>query len=210
MTRPISFCFAATLAIVAAVADCTSSSPKDNAESRSKAAQTNAQLGMTYLHQGNLAAARDRIDKAIEQDPRTSETQMAAGFLYDRLGDDRKAQSHYDHAVRLADGNPEVLNNAAVFYCRKGDKKKGEKLVLEAAGNAMYRTPAATPLSSVTRKNPMSPVARTCVPPQSSRLKSGTETTRTRSPYFSPKSAIAPPAIASSVERTLVCTGVLR
>ena len=143
MTRPVSFGFAATLAIVAAVAACTSSSPKINAESRSKAAQTNAQLGMTYLHQGNLAAARDRIDKAIEQDPRTSETQMAAGFLYDRLGDDRKAQSHYDQAVRLADGNPEVLNNAAVFYCRKGDKKRGEKLFLEAAGNAMYRTPAA-------------------------------------------------------------------
>ena len=143
MRRPVSICVAATLAIVAAVAACTSGSPKDNADSRSKAAQTNAQLGMTYLHQGNLAAARDRIDKAIEQDPRTSETQMAAGFLYDRLGDDRKAQSHYDQAVRLADGNPEVLNNAAVFYCRKGDKKRGEKLFLEAAGNAMYRTPAA-------------------------------------------------------------------
>ena len=69
MTRPVSSCFAATLAIVAAVAACTSSSPKVNAESRSKAAQTNAQLGMTYLHQGNLAAARDRIDKAHRAGP---------------------------------------------------------------------------------------------------------------------------------------------
>ncbi len=68
---------------------------------------------------------------------------MAAGFLYDRIGDDRKAQTHYDQAVKLADGNPDVLNNAAVFYCRKGDKKRGEKLFLEAANNAMYRTPAA-------------------------------------------------------------------
>ena len=56
----------------------------------------------------------------------------------------------------------------------------------------------------------MSPVARTCVPPHSSTLKPGIDTTRTRSPYFSPKSAIAPAAIASSVERTSVCTGVLR
>ena len=38
----------------------------------------------------------------------------------------------------------------------------------------------------------MSPVARTCVPPHSSMLKPGIDTTRTRSPYFSPNSAIAP------------------
>ncbi len=73
----------------------------------------------------------------------------------------------------------------------------------------MRRTPDATPVSSVMRKSPMSPVAFTWVPPQSSMLKPGIDTTRTRSPYFSPKSAMAPPAIASSVERTSVSTGVL-
>jgi type IV pilus assembly protein PilF len=131
-----------TLVLASAIGGCVSA-PEDSAESRTKAAETNAQLGMTYLRQGNLSAARDRIEKALGQNPRTPETQMAAGFLYDRLGEDRKAQSHYDQAVKLANGNPDVLNNAAVFYCRKGDKKRGEKLFLEAAANAMYRTPAA-------------------------------------------------------------------
>jgi type IV pilus assembly protein PilF len=134
---------AGALLVFAAAAGCVSSEPKVDAESKTKAAQVNAQLGMTYLRQGNLAAARDRIEKALEQDPRASETQMAAGFLYDRLGEDRKAQSHYDQAVKLDADNPEVLNNAAVFYCRKGDRKRGEKLFLQAANNAMYRTPAA-------------------------------------------------------------------
>jgi hypothetical protein len=46
-------------------------------------------------------------------------------------------------------------------------------------------------------KSPISAVLRTCVPPQSSVEKPGTETTRTTSPYFSPKSAIAPAATAS-------------
>ena len=54
----------------------------------------------------------------------------------------------------------------------------------------------------------MSPVAVTCVPPHSSMLKPGTDTTRTVSPYFSPNSAIAPAAIASSVDFTSVWTGV--
>ena len=74
----------------------------------------------------------------------------------------------------------------------------------------MRRTPAATPLSDAIAKRPMSPVARTCVPPHSSVLKPGTDTTRTLSPYFSPKSAIAPAAIASSVSFTsVVHRGVL-
>jgi type IV pilus assembly protein PilF len=132
----------AVLALACSAGGCVSSS-KPDAESKVKAAEINAQLGMTYLRQGKLEAARDKIEKALEQDPRTAETQMAAGFLYDRLGEDHKAQSHYDQAVRLSDGNPEVLNNAGAFYCRKGDKKRGEKLFLEAAANALYRTPAA-------------------------------------------------------------------
>src|SRR4029453_13220537 len=114
MKRPSWRELATSLAGFAGGTACTGDAPKVDAESKGKAAQVNAQLGMTYLRQGNLAAARDRIEKAVEQDPKKPETQMAAGFLYDRLGDDKKAQAHYDQAVRLADGNPDVLNNAAV------------------------------------------------------------------------------------------------
>src|SRR5687767_5024370 len=56
----------------------------------------------------------------------------------------------------------------------------------------------------------MSPVARTWVPPHNSRLNPGTDTTLTRSPYFSPNSAIAPAAMASSVDRTSVRTATFR
>ena len=73
---------------------------------------------------------------------------------------------------------------------------------------SIRRTPAATPLSEAIANSPMSPVARTWVPPHSSVLKPGTDTTRTLSPYFSPKSAMAPAAIASSVAFTSVVTVV--
>ena len=74
----------------------------------------------------------------------------------------------------------------------------------------MRRTPAATPLSCVIVNRPMSPVARVCVPPHNSTLKPGIVTTRTRSPYFSPNSAIAPDAIAAAVSFTSVVTAALR
>ena len=108
---------------------------------REQAARVNAQLAMTYLRQGDLISARDKIEKALKQNPRTPETQMAAGFVYDRLGQDRKAADHFEQAVKLDRDNADVLNNAAVFECRKGDKKKGVQYFLRAAESPLYRTP---------------------------------------------------------------------
>ena len=57
---------------------------------------------------------------------------------------------------------------------------------------SMRLTPDDTDSSLVTFSNPISPVAAVCVPPHSSVEKpSASFTTRTLSPYFSPKSAMA-------------------
>src|SRR5215217_3832346 len=79
------------------------------------------------------------------------------------------------------------------------------------------RTPAATAPSETTAMTPMSPVRPAWVPPQSSTEKVRLapsppgalpiETTRTSSPYFSPKSARAPDSIASSTPISFVTTG---
>lgn len=116
---------------------------------RKKAAEVNAELAITYMKQGNLAAARDKIDRALEQNPRTAQTQMIAGFVYDRLGEDRKAQQHFEQAVKLGGkDNPDVLNNAGAFQCRKGDRRRGEELFLQAAVSPLYRTPEVAYLNA--------------------------------------------------------------
>ena len=66
---------------------------------------------------------------------------------------------------------------------------------------SMRRTPWAMPVSSVILKKAMSPVRATCVPPQNS-FDSPMVTTRTVSPYFSPKKAIAPAFLASAMGST--------
>jgi type IV pilus assembly protein PilF len=117
-------------------------------EKREQAARINAELAITYMKQGNLQAARDKIDRALKQNPRTADTQMAAGFVYDRLGQDKKAAGHFDQAVKLAEDNPDVLNNAAVYMCRKGDKKRGEAYFLQAAASPLYKTPEVAYLNA--------------------------------------------------------------
>ena len=64
---------------------------------------------------------------------------------------------------------------------------------------SMRRAPEPTEPSERITNGPISAVVRTCVPPQSSRETPSTSTTRTSSPYFSPKSIIAPSFRASSI-----------
>jgi type IV pilus assembly protein PilF len=131
------------LLIVAAIGALSASAlrAEDVKVDKTQAAAVNTELAIAYMREGNLAAARDKIDKALQQNPHTAKTQMAAGFIYDRLGDKRKATSFYDQAVRLSKGDPDVINNAAVYFCRTGNYKRGEQYLLQAAASALYRTP---------------------------------------------------------------------
>jgi len=133
-------------ALVVAAAVLALCAPLEDAQQtqsdREKAAAINAELAITYMKQDNLRAAREKVDRALEQNPRSVEAQMAAGFVYDRLGEDKKAGGHFERAVKLGGkDNPDALNNAAVFQCRKGDKKRGEELFLQAAVSPLYGTP---------------------------------------------------------------------
>jgi type IV pilus assembly protein PilF len=130
------------LLFLAVAVNAAAQEPRMDRKQRDEAAVVNAQLGMEYMRQGDLVAAREKIEKALGQSPNQASVQMAAGFLYDRLGEDAKAQASFEHALKLGKGDPDVLNNFGAFLCRKGDKKRGESYFLEAAASPLYRTPA--------------------------------------------------------------------
>jgi type IV pilus assembly protein PilF len=111
-------------------------------EAIEQAAAVNTELALAYMREGNLKAAREKIDKALQQNSRTPNTQMTAGFIYDRLGDKRKASSHFEQAIRLAGkDNPDVVANAAVYLCMNGERKRGEQYLLQAAASALNQNP---------------------------------------------------------------------
>ena len=73
---------------------------------------------------------------------------------------------------------------------------------------SIRRTPEPIPASEVKRKEPMNAVFPTWDPPHNSTENPGTSTTRTTSPYLSPKSAIAPFAFASSMDISAMARSV--
>jgi type IV pilus assembly protein PilF len=130
---------------LAAVALCACTSqptePGGRTSSPQEAATFNAQLAIEYMRKGDLAAAREKIERALSQDPSNVSVQLTAGLVYDRLGDDKKADERYAAALRLKPDDPEMQNNYGVYLCRKGKPEQGEKLLLKAANNAVYKTP---------------------------------------------------------------------
>jgi type IV pilus assembly protein PilF len=106
-----------------------------------KAAIANMQLAIEYMKLGQLANARECIEKALGEDSSNPDVQMTAGLVYERINEMSKAEHAYDAANRLGKGDPNIANTYAVFLCRTGKTAAGEKLFLEVAVNPLYQTP---------------------------------------------------------------------
>jgi len=127
----VALCLAATPAVAA----------KDPAKTRADAARINARLAVEYMKQGQLATAREKIEKALVQNPKDPSVQFGAGLLYEQLREPDRAERHYRQALRLEPDNPDAQNALGAFLCRNGQATKGEATFMQAAANPLYQTP---------------------------------------------------------------------
>ena len=130
-----------------AVAGCASSNNVSKPQPE-RAAEINLELGVEHLRKGNLQQAKDKIDRALEQNPRYARAHLVAGMLYNRLGDQKQAESHYERAVSLEPKNPEFKNNYAVYLCQQKKYERGQKIALEAGADPLYKTPEVAYLNA--------------------------------------------------------------
>jgi type IV pilus assembly protein PilF len=135
-----------TVLIVAAFsqAGCVSADgrkPLKQADPKETAAKYNIQLGTAYLQQGNYNLARDKLERALKQNPRDPDVHTSLGLLYDRTGDVKGADRHFREALRLAPDKPDLSNNYAIYLCKYGRVEEGVERFTEVAANKYYRTP---------------------------------------------------------------------
>lgn len=112
---------AATLGISACVTEV--SGRKVPEANPTAAAESNMQLGVGYLRQGNLPAAQDKLERAVEQNPKLVEAHLALGLVYERLDDPKEAETSYKRAVQITGDDPDALNAYAAFLCRQGGRR---------------------------------------------------------------------------------------
>jgi type IV pilus assembly protein PilF len=133
---------AAVAAVILAACVSKSSTPLHMANQK-EAAADNVQLGIQYLNQGDLNLAKTKLDRALEEDPGNANVHSARAMLFERMNLLSKADEEFRTALRLAPQDPDVINNYAVYLCQNGRTDEGVKRFLEAAHNALYRTPQA-------------------------------------------------------------------
>jgi type IV pilus assembly protein PilF len=105
------------------------------------AANYNVQLGIGYMNQGNLPVAKDKLDKALEENPHLAAVHTARALLFDRLNKPKEADEEFREALRLGGDDPNIQNSYAVYLCRIGRTDEGVKLFQTVAANRLYRTP---------------------------------------------------------------------
>lgn len=130
------------LAAALLLAACTGTPEAPNTNLR-EAARANVRLGVAYMQQDNLALAKEKLERAEQQDPRSVEVHTALAFLNERLNRPEVAERHYRTAQRLEPGSAEVANNYAVFLCRGGKPDQAIPLFETAARDPLYSTPWA-------------------------------------------------------------------
>lgn len=134
--------FVPGLAAALLLAACASTSDAPNTNLR-EAARANVRLGVAYMQQDNLPLAKEKLERAEQQDPRSVEVHTALAFLNERLNRPEVAERHYRTAQRLEPGSADVANNYAVFLCRGGKPDQAIPLFETAARDPLYSTPWA-------------------------------------------------------------------
>jgi type IV pilus assembly protein PilF len=107
------------------------------------AADSNVKLGVAYMNQGKLDLAKEKLEKAAKQDPKSADAQFALGELYNRLKQPREAERAYRSAMSLAPDKLEIVNGYATFLCTNGQVDRALAEYGKLINNPLYGRQAA-------------------------------------------------------------------
>lgn len=96
-------------------------------EETDDAAMQNYNLGARYYQNGSYDIARERLERAVELDPKLEQAHFMLALTYEQLDNNRLATEHYEEAVRVAPNSYNARNAYAVFLCRQQEYDDAEK-----------------------------------------------------------------------------------
>jgi type IV pilus assembly protein PilF len=101
-------------------------------------AKTNIQLGLVYLEKHNVQQAKERLLRALEEDPKMPEAQYAMAYFLETTGNPQQANIYYLKAIELAPERGDVQNNYGTFLCRHKQYQKAVQHFLLAVQDSKY------------------------------------------------------------------------
>lgn len=123
------------------VACATSSEPVQRKESEpdlERASLINTQLAVGFIQRQQYKTAREKLKKAIRQDPENFNAYKTMAYLYAFLGLTKEAEEKYEKALDINPDDPDLLNSYGAFLCKMGKYGKAQKYFKKAYSNPFY------------------------------------------------------------------------
>jgi len=103
-----------------------------------EAAELNVQLAIGYIQRKQYKPARDKLEKAIKQNPDYLPAYKTLAYLYALLGQSEKAEEKYQEALDLKPENPDLANSYGAFLCTQGKYDEAQKMLRIAYTDPFY------------------------------------------------------------------------
>lgn len=140
---------ALVLALVLTGCAATNSSESDPRRSGSavdrvspvRAAEVNTRLGVGYFERGDVQIAMEKLELAVQQDPKHVPAHLALGIVYQSINRNERALRHLETAVELAPEDGGAHNSYAALLCEVGRYDEADRHFRAALNDPFYSTP---------------------------------------------------------------------
>tara|TARA_R110002110_G_scaffold404606_1_gene623138 strand:- start:166960 stop:167769 length:810 start_codon:yes stop_codon:yes gene_type:complete len=103
-----------------------------------KAAKINAELGLSYLQQGQNARAKTKLLRAMKLAPDMPDVHYAYGYYLEHIGELVEAEKSYLLAIKHDPKNGKSYNNYGAFLCRMARYRESETQFMQALKDKDY------------------------------------------------------------------------
>lgn len=107
-----------------------------------KAADIQVQLGSSYMQQGKLDLALEKLTRAVQLDPRSAMAHSVLAILYEQIKHEDRAAEHYAKSVTLPNAGGDVRNNYGQFLCRRQRFVEADAQFQSALKDPFYKAQA--------------------------------------------------------------------
>ncbi len=102
------------------------------------ASKLNTELAIGYIQEKQYAPAKEKLEKAINQDDENVEAYKMFAYLYALLGLNEKAEEKYQEALDMESNDSDLANSYGAFLCAQGKYEEAQKQLYKAYSNPFY------------------------------------------------------------------------
>ena len=130
--------------LVLALTACSTNPADSEGQRARRIADTNIQLGIAYMREGDFDTALVKLQKALEANPDSATVHGTLAILYENIGENELAEKHFKTALRLSPQDPQTHNNYGQYLCRHGKYPEALEQLKIAASDPLYPGIAAS------------------------------------------------------------------